>query len=180
MNGNVRGDLEILEERTMLELPRGRDGREVLRLRFVCAKTSEGKEVAWHDIREFFQGDDGQWLPGKKGIVLRGKELRPVADALAKACTGSPSAPRPLAPPTPPTTPAPSPAVQRRAPEDEPRAPFGRQKGDPLAVLEMKDLRWLEGALERSIQDPEKTRWRAKNEKDLASVRGEISSRGGF
>jgi hypothetical protein len=87
------GDLEIIEERTMLEIPRGRDGREVLRVRFVQARTAEGREVAWHDVREFFRDESGAWRPGKKGISIRACELRAVADALSKAASGGQPAP---------------------------------------------------------------------------------------
>ena len=73
----------------MLEIPRGRDGREALRFRFVRARTPDGKEVAWHDLREFFKGDDGAWHPGKKGITVRGKELHAVTIAFLRAVASS-------------------------------------------------------------------------------------------
>lgn len=81
------GDLEILEEKTMAEVPRGRDGRETLRLRFIRAKAPDGKEVAWHDLREFYRGEqNSEWRPGKKGISIRGRELGAVAVGLLRAC----------------------------------------------------------------------------------------------
>jgi len=83
------GGLEPIDERVMLEIPRGRDGREALCFRFVRAKTAEGKMVAWHDLREFYKGADGAWLPGKKGISIRGKELHAVAIALLRAVASS-------------------------------------------------------------------------------------------
>jgi Transcriptional Coactivator p15 (PC4) len=84
-----RGDLEQLEERVLVELPRGPGGREALRLRFVRARTPDGKEVAWHDLREFWRGDDAQWHPGRKGISIRGRELGPVAVAFLRAVASS-------------------------------------------------------------------------------------------
>jgi hypothetical protein len=83
-----RGELEIFSETTMCEQPRGREGREVLRVRFVMARTPDGKSVAWHDIREFYKADDGSWRHGKRGISIRARELRAVADALQKAASG--------------------------------------------------------------------------------------------
>jgi hypothetical protein len=83
-----RGELEITSETVMCEVSRGREGREVLRVRFVMAKTPDGKSVAWHDVREFYKADDGTWRPGKKGISIRARELRAVADALQKAASG--------------------------------------------------------------------------------------------
>ncbi len=79
------GDLEIVRDVVMVEVPRGRDARECLRLRFVEARTADGKDVAWHDLREFYKAEDGTWRPGKKGISIRGAELRPVLHALAAA-----------------------------------------------------------------------------------------------
>ena len=86
-NGNGRqtgGDLQIVEERVLCEIPRGTNG-EALRVTFTRAKTSNGAETAWHAIREFWRDDAGQLRPGKKGITIRGKELRPVLLALADA-----------------------------------------------------------------------------------------------
>lgn len=74
----------------MVEIPRGRDGREVLRVQFTEARTQDGKSIAWHSIREFYRDTDGKWKPGKKGITLRGRELRPVVDALTKAVSVTP------------------------------------------------------------------------------------------
>jgi hypothetical protein len=84
-----RGSLEILEERLMVEVPRGREGREVLRVQFVRAKTPEGGQVAWHSIREFYRADDGQMRPGKSGITIRARELPAVTIALLRAIASS-------------------------------------------------------------------------------------------
>jgi hypothetical protein len=77
----------IEKEIVMLELPRGKRG-DVLRVTFTKAKTPDGKPIAWHAIREFYTDANGNKLPGKKGITIRGAELKPIADALAKACSG--------------------------------------------------------------------------------------------
>ena len=84
MNERQGSNLQIIEDRVMVAVPRGQRGEE-LRVSFVRAKTADGKEVAWHAIREFWRSDDGKMLPSKKGITLRGKELRPVLLALAEA-----------------------------------------------------------------------------------------------
>ena len=77
----MSAELEPVEDRLIVEVPR-RNGEQVLRVRFVRAKTPQGTEVSWHDIREFFRGEDGEWKPGKKGITLRSRELSPVVEAL--------------------------------------------------------------------------------------------------
>jgi hypothetical protein len=79
------GDLEIVEERVMVGIPRG-DGE--LRVTFTRAKTANG-ETAWHSIREYYKADDGTWRPTKKGITIRGRELHAVAIALLRACASS-------------------------------------------------------------------------------------------
>jgi hypothetical protein len=84
-----RSNLEIIEERLMVEVPRGRDAREVLRVQFVRAKTPEGKEVAWHSVREFYRADDGTMRPGKSGVTIRARELSVVAIALLRAVASS-------------------------------------------------------------------------------------------
>ena len=78
--------LTLTREDIMLDLPRGRDETEVLRLRFVMAKTATGKDIAWHDLRLFYQDHLGAWKPGK-GVTIRGSELRAVRDALIRATT---------------------------------------------------------------------------------------------
>jgi hypothetical protein len=83
------GELQQLEERILCELPRGREGKEALRVRFVRARTPEGREVCWHDIREFWRGDDGQLHPSRKGISIRGAELHAVAIVFLRAVASS-------------------------------------------------------------------------------------------
>lgn len=85
------GDLEILEEKLMAELPRG---DERLRVTYTKARTGDGKEVAWHSIRLYYQDDGGNWRPGKQGITIRGRELGTVTAALVKASSGG-AQPRP-------------------------------------------------------------------------------------
>jgi hypothetical protein len=84
-----RGELEQIEERILVDVPRGRDGHETLRLRFVRAKTAEGTVVAWHDLRLFYRADDGSWKPQKKGISVRGRELHAVAVGFLRAVASS-------------------------------------------------------------------------------------------
>jgi hypothetical protein len=80
-----RGELEQLEERLLVDVPRGRDGSECVRLRFVRAKTAEGTVVAWHDLRLFYRAEDGSWKAQKKGISIRGRELHAVAVGFLRA-----------------------------------------------------------------------------------------------
>jgi len=139
-------------------------GREELRFRFVRGR-SGGKDVAWHDLRLFWQGDDGAWRPGTKGISIRSAELRPLLDALTKATSGTRA-----------DTPAPSTPPPANA-NGAPVAPFGRSKGKLLADLDDDDLKWLRGALERSVGDPSKATYREKNQRDLDAVVAELRGR---
>jgi hypothetical protein len=86
MSAQQRGDLRIERETTLAELPRGRDGREVLRVRHVEATTPEGRPVSWTDIREWYRAEEGgDWQPGKKGISIKSRELAAIRNALSKA-----------------------------------------------------------------------------------------------
>jgi hypothetical protein len=79
-------DLEIIDQITMVAIPRG---DEELRVQFVRGRTSDGKEIAWHSLRVFWKdGTTGEWKPGKAGLTIRGRELAPVVEALSKACSG--------------------------------------------------------------------------------------------
>ena len=88
---SVSADLQIIEEVVMAEVPRGRDGREVLRVTFTKAKTGDGKDVAWHGLRVFYKDGTGAWRPGKAGVTIRGAELLAVTAALVKATGGTPT-----------------------------------------------------------------------------------------
>jgi hypothetical protein len=82
----VSGDLKILREDTLVEIPRG-DRGEVLRLTFAEGEMGPGKRVAWHALRVWFRDDAGQLRPGKSGVTIRGRELKPIAEALSKAAS---------------------------------------------------------------------------------------------
>jgi hypothetical protein len=162
------GDLEIVEETEMLSVTRGKS--DAIKLRFVRARTADGKAVAWHDLR-LFSGD----RPTQKGLSLRGGELAPLIAALTAATSGA----RPAAASGAPAPRAPVSARETAARAgDGPRAAFGRSKGELLVDLSDDDLRWLAGALQRSVSDPSKAAYRRKNEADLAAIRAELSSRG--
>lgn len=77
----------------MAEVPRGREGREAVRVTFTKARSADGKEVAWHSIRLFWKDDTGTFRPSKTGITIRGSELRPVAIAMLRACASNLIAP---------------------------------------------------------------------------------------
>jgi hypothetical protein len=78
------GDLEIVRETTLAELPRGRD--EVLRLQAVEAHAADGKVIVWHSLRVWYRAGD-ELRPGKAGITIRSRELGAVAAALSKAAS---------------------------------------------------------------------------------------------
>jgi hypothetical protein len=84
--GGAGGDLEIIEEKVMVAIPRG---DEELRFTFTRARTGNGKEAAWHSLRIFWKSDEGEWRPGKQGITIRGKELHSICIALLRACASS-------------------------------------------------------------------------------------------
>jgi hypothetical protein len=50
-------------------------------------------------------------------------------------------------------------------------APFGKGiKGKPITDISDKDLEWLTGAVRSSVADPEKSKWKGKNETLLAAL----------
>jgi hypothetical protein len=50
-------------------------------------------------------------------------------------------------------------------------APFGKGiKGKPITDITDKDLAWLTNAIKESVTDPEKAKWKAKNEQLLAAL----------
>jgi hypothetical protein len=85
-------NLQIISEEILVDIPRRTDGQECLRVRATKARTPDGKDVGWTDIREFWKGDDGVWRPSRKGITVRARELSAVAEALSKAAKNTPSA----------------------------------------------------------------------------------------
>lgn len=54
---------------------------------------------------------------------------------------------------------------------------FGRQKGEPIAGVETKDLEWYASAMRRSIDDPEKARWADANQAVLDAIEAELERR---
>lgn len=55
--------------------------------------------------------------------------------------------------------------------------PFGRSKGTPIADAKTNDLEWVAGALRKSIDDPEKERWRESNQVLLSAIESELEGR---
>jgi hypothetical protein len=80
-----RSELSILSEDVLIAIPRGDDE---LRLTFTRARIPDGREVAWHSLRVFYQKPDGQWRPGKQGVTIRARELGAIAQALNAAASG--------------------------------------------------------------------------------------------
>jgi hypothetical protein len=58
---------------------------------------------------------------------------------------------------------------------------FGRAKGKALAdpSVSIDDLEWYAGAVQRFVDDPAKTRWRAENQQHLDEVLAEMRRRDG-
>ncbi|MCX6951316.1 MAG: hypothetical protein NTV51_03905 [Verrucomicrobia bacterium] len=69
------------------------------------------------------------------------------------------------------------PAAPRPAAPSGLTIPFGRSKGKPLSEADDKDLRWVAGAVRKSLDDPAKERWRAKNAELLAAIDAELAGR---
>ncbi len=55
--------------------------------------------------------------------------------------------------------------------------PFGRSKNTPISAAETKDLEWVAGALQKSIDDPAKERWADGNRQLLQAIESELSKR---
>ncbi len=93
------------------------------------------------------------------------------------------------------TAPAPSQAPQRQNPPqshptpsrsngEAPSAsgavfPFGKSKGMAVRGAPMKDLVWTAGAVAQSIEDPEKSRFKGKNQELLSALNAEIARQNG-
>lgn len=54
---------------------------------------------------------------------------------------------------------------------------FGRNKGDFLMQGSIADLEWYAGAIQRSINDPEKARYQAGNRAHLAEIQSVIAAK---
>lgn len=86
--------------------------------------------------------------------------------------------------PTPATEPsqaAPASSSERRAPAsrggDAPVMKFGKSKGTPIDEADEDDLTWYAGALRKSVNDPEKSRFKAQNLSELEAVERELARR---
>lgn len=55
---------------------------------------------------------------------------------------------------------------------------FGSCKGKGLGEVDVKDLRFYERCAVASLDNPEKERFRANNQRDLDAIRGELRRRG--
>lgn len=68
-------------------------------------------------------------------------------------------------------------AAARQQQRREAVVPFGRSKGKPLSAVTRSELEWLLGAVEASLADPTKERFRTANEGLRDTVRAELSRR---
>lgn len=57
--------------------------------------------------------------------------------------------------------------------------PFGKHKGSHVSNpdVSLSDLKWLDGAVAQSVEDPDKSRFKAKNQALLDAIRAEIERR---
>ncbi len=65
------------EERVIAEFERGPGQKIVLRRTVFRGR-------AYLDLRQFFQGEDGQWLPTKKGVAFPWELREALIEALRK------------------------------------------------------------------------------------------------
>jgi hypothetical protein len=56
---------------------------------------------------------------------------------------------------------------------------FGKTKGTPIEDATDRDLQWSSETIAKSIDDPDKARFREQNERELAAIRAEIAYRAG-
>lgn len=112
------------------------------------------KAAAWHAFLAAIE----EWATVDQGDLAEKRKLADAASAYAASRGGAAPASRPQ-----PTTSGG--AVFK----------FGRSKGAPLAGAQKSDLEWYAGALRRSIAEPEKARFLASNEAELAQVEAELA-----
>lgn len=105
------------------------------------------------------------WAP-KEPISLI--EFRRELSALVLSAVGKPGAPasRP-----------PDKTGAKRAQGQHPVCRFGRNKDMPLSGMELKDLQWYRGAIERNVADPDKARFLDDNVAHLAEIDAELEGR---
>lgn len=110
-------------------------------------------------------------------------EAQTTAQATATATNQNGGGTVSTAAPNQPTLPTNTDSQPRPATEDAPESDFvikfGKSKGTRISEASMSTLSWLIGVLDESIEseDPEKKKWRAKNEADRVTVRAWIEYR---
>lgn len=110
--------------------------------------------------------------------VSQGSETPPAPTTTAgikSALRQSPPSPphTVAATPSPPRNAAPTPTHDRTV-----TVPFGRNKGKTIAEVDEADLKYLQGAFQRDLDDPSKSRFHDKTRAQLAAVTGELQYRG--
>ena len=55
--------------------------------------------------------------------------------------------------------------------------PFGKNKGQSITDIEDTQLKWLADAVKKSVADPEKSKWKKKNQALLDALRDEYKRR---
>ena len=69
---------EIADDVELLRVPAGRE-------QLVVRLSSYGSSGRRADVRRFWQNDEGEWLPSKKGTAIPTDALPAVIEALTKA-----------------------------------------------------------------------------------------------
>lgn len=86
--------------------------------------------------------------------------------------------------PPPPPTPMPTTTAAAPSPTNGTRQrsgvvlKFGKEKGKAIEDASDRDLEWYGEAIAKSVEDPEKARFREANERELAAIRAEVALRG--
>lgn len=57
--------------------------------------------------------------------------------------------------------------------------PFGRKRGQPIAGCDLENLEWYRGVVQKSVDDPDKARFRERNQEVLSAIEAEIVRQGG-
>jgi hypothetical protein len=139
--------------------------------------SSNDIEKAWAGLVK--AGRDLDAVPGKASANALGEAAVAYARALWQE-QGPQGVTRGSIPPPPSLGRTNSSAPESRGTSNsaELKVPFGKQKGQRIGDVDSRNLRWLLGVVEESIDSPEKERFRAKNVELRDAVRAELEGRG--
>lgn len=113
-------------------------------------------------------------------ITTSGTEIEPPGESIPVATAPARApAPRAAPPQDAPFTPPPATSAPRGAKSGGKFPKFGRRKDEPLSAGSIADLQWYEGAIAKSVDDPDRARFRAANQKLLLEIRAELAAKRG-